>query len=285
MAILTGINTRLSGSAGDWTFAQVAGKTVAKQKVAPKATPVRTMPIMRRRVQWGNLVNLFRSFEGTLHPSFENRPDGVSDYNAFMQANIDTVPVYLTKDEARQGGSVVAAYQITRGSLPSVAVTEGTDYVVSSIGVGTGFVIDDDTTVKEFSDAVVNNNDGYHHGDQITFFLASQTVNAATQVPYVKIDAYEVTQDQTDNVTTLYSLVTHNGFEVSGGKLAIETGFNGAVAWVHSVRGQNGTRVSTQRFFVMNNLLPEYQTAAKLAEAVESYGGVRPEEFLTPNGD
>ncbi|MBQ6069727.1 MAG: hypothetical protein IJK84_09500 [Bacteroidales bacterium] len=34
MAILTGINTRHSGSAGEWTFARLGGKTVAKQKVA-----------------------------------------------------------------------------------------------------------------------------------------------------------------------------------------------------------------------------------------------------------
>ena len=43
MAILTGINTRLHGSAGDWTFARVGDRTIAKQKVEKKAVPTRTL--------------------------------------------------------------------------------------------------------------------------------------------------------------------------------------------------------------------------------------------------
>ena len=70
MAILTGINTRLRGSAGEWTFTRLGGRTVAKQKVERKEIPSRTFAQMRHRVRWANLVKLFRAFTGTLHHSF-----------------------------------------------------------------------------------------------------------------------------------------------------------------------------------------------------------------------
>ena len=68
MAILSGINTRLRGSAGDWTFSRLNGQTVAKQKVETKENPTRTFAQMIRRVQWANLVALYQAFEGNLHP-------------------------------------------------------------------------------------------------------------------------------------------------------------------------------------------------------------------------
>ena len=158
MAILTGINTRLRGSAGEWTFTRLGGRTVAKQKVERKEIPSRTFAQMRHRVRWANLVNLFRAFTGTLHPSFESRPQGVSDFNMFISSNIGGSPVYLTSQEATQGGAVVAPYQITRGSLPSVEVVAngpngevGTDISLGSLTIG------ESTTLKQFSDAVVNN--------------------------------------------------------------------------------------------------------------------------------
>ena len=193
MAILTGINTRLRGSAGEWTFTRLGGRTVAKQKVERKEIPSRTFAQMRHRVRWANLVNLFRAFTGTLHPSFESRPQGVSDFNMFISSNIGGSPVYLTSQEATQGGAVVAPYQITRGSLPSVEVVAngpngevGTDISLGSLTIG------ESTTLKQFSDAVVNNNANYQNGDQISCFVAKQSTNSVTGVPYVEIDAYEV---------------------------------------------------------------------------------------------
>ena len=88
MAILNGINTKLRGSIGQYTFQRLNGQTVAKEKVEKKAIPVRTLTQMLRRVRWANLVNMYRAFEGTLHPSFESKDPRVSDYNMFMQATM-----------------------------------------------------------------------------------------------------------------------------------------------------------------------------------------------------
>ena len=85
MAILTGIFRKQTGSIGDMTLHVVNGQTVTSEKVTRNTS--KTFAQMVRRVQWANLVNLFRSFEGTLHPSFESRPRSWSDFNAFMSAN------------------------------------------------------------------------------------------------------------------------------------------------------------------------------------------------------
>lgn len=291
MAILTGINTRLRGSAGDWTYARLNGQTVAKQKVAPKDVPVRSYRQMLRRVQWANIVNVWRAFSGNNHPSFENRGARVSDFNEFMSANLGSVPVYLTKDQARQGGAVIAAYQVTRGSLPSIVMEEvpGTGgapgKVSTDIALGS-LTVDASTTVKEFSEAVVSNNGDYFHGDQITCFLARQTVNATSQVPYVKIDAMEVTLDLNDNSTKLYDVVDAEGFSSNNGRLGTSlTNFTGGIVWIHSRRAKSKTAVSSQRFLVKGNLLQNYTTEAARTEAILSYGGVLGDQFLTPNDE
>jgi hypothetical protein len=285
MAILTGIGTRMKGSAGDWTYSRVGGSTIAKQKMEKKENPSRSFAQMARRVRWRNIQNMWAAFEGTLRPSFEGKAERVSDANAFMSANIGGVPVYLTKEEAKQGACVVAAYEITHGSLPSIGVMTGTgDVPVSNIALGS-LVIDDDTTLKQFSNAVVNNNPSFMHGDQISCYIATQEQNSVTGIPYAKIKAYEVTLNQLDEETLLSDLVPANGFSSVDGKLGASGTVIGGIAWVHSRKVSGRTLVSSQSFFVNNALLSQYQTAAKRIEAILSYGGKVSQLFLVPNTD
>lgn len=281
MAILSGINTQLRGSAGDWTFSQVGGKTVAKQKVAKKAFPVRTLAIMRQRMQWANLVNVFRAFGGNDRPSFQNRPQGVSDFNMFIQANLGTQPVYLLKSFAEQGGALVADYQVTRGSLPSIEAVSEEGMVLTDVSLGS-LTIGASTTVKDFAKAVVENNDDFAYGDQITCFIAVQAVNNATQVPYLKMRSMKVVLDGMDEDTLLYSLVSSDGFASVEGKLGSTRALNGGIVWVHSRATQSGTLVSTQRFVVNNPILTQFQGEAALQKAITTYGGLSGEQYLTP---
>lgn len=284
MAILTGINTRLKGSAGDWTFSRLKGQTVAKQKVETKDTPTRTRKQMRRRMQWANIVTLWRAFSAKLHPSFEGKERTVTDYNEFVCANVGFVPVYLDKDEVRKGGCVVGPYQLTRGTLPSISVGDGTGGVKKTdIELGSGFSITAATTVKAFTDAVLAHNANFQNHDQITVFIARQMVNAATQVPYIVIEAERITLDQNDDETTVRSLVGAAGFSVVDDCLGAAAAVNGAIAWVHSRNTASGTKVSTQYFVVTNTLLEQYQTVGKLNSAIESYGGLNEEAYLTPD--
>ena len=275
----------MKGSAGDWTYSRVGGSTIAKQKVEKKENPSRSFAQEARRVRWRNIQNLWASFSGTLRPSFEDKVARVSDANAFISVNIDGTPVYLTKEEAKQGACVVAAYQMTKGTLPSISVTARTgDVPVSNIALG-NLVIDSDTTLKQFSNAVVNNNPKFVHGDQISCYIVTQEQNSVTGIPYVETQAYEVTLNQMDEETLLSDLVPANGFSTVDGKLGASGAVVGGITWVHSRKGNGRTLVSTQSLFVNNALLTQYQTAAKRIEAILSYGGKVSQLFLVPNTD
>lgn len=285
MAILTGINSKMRGKVGNWVYARLNGQTIAKEKADKKATPTRTRAQMLTRMQWANLVNLYGSFKGTLHPSFENKPMTRSDYNMFISANVNANPVYLTQNQARQGGCLVAAYQITRGKLPSITVEFGNNNVPeSNIAVGS-ITLGNSTTLKAFSDAIIQNNTGWMSGDQLSVFVAHQMMDASTGVPRVEINAVEVTLDSAADTTMLSDLVETSFFAVVDGCLALSGPVNGGVAFVHSRYVNGKTSVSTQFFVVNNSYLAQYQTNSAYENAVLSYGGINKDDFLTPNID
>ena len=285
MAILTGINSKMRGKVGNWVYARLNGQTVAKEKADKKATPTRTRAQMLTRMQWANLVNLYGSFKGTLHPSFENKPMTRSDYNMFISANVNANPVYLTQNQARQGGCLVAAYQITRGKLPSISVElDGSNLFTSDIAMGT-ITIGNSTTLKAFSDAITQNNSGWMNGDQLSVYIATQSMDAQTGVPRVDINAIEITLDHDGDTTMLSDIIDPSLFAVTGGKLGLSSVVNGGVAFVHSRIVNGKTSVSTQFFVVNNSYLAQYQTSGAYQNAVASYGGINKDDFLTPNID
>ena len=285
MAILNGINTKLRGSIGQYTFQRLNGQTVAKEKVEKKAIPVRTLTQMMRRVRWANLVNMYRAFEGTLHPSFESKDPRVSDYNMFIQANINSSNVAISKNEAVQGACVVAAYQITRGQLPGIMVSVDSSHAFTTdISVG-GLSIGASTTLKAFSDAIIQNNPTWRDGDQLSLYIATQEVDGVSGMPRVSMQAIEVTLDTSDEDTLLEDITGQNVYDVQDGMLKYKGVVIGGVACVHSRKVNGKTIVSTQRFVVDNPSLAPYTSQAAFDTAIESYGGVNKEQFLTPNVD
>ena len=286
MAILNGINTKLRGSIGQYTFQRLNGQTVAKEKIEKKAIPVRTLSQMLRRVRWANLVNMYQAFEGTLHPSFESKDPRVSDYNMFMQANINSSNVAISKEEAVQGACVVAPYQITRGQLPGVMVSiDSSHHAVTDIAVGGLAAIGASTTLKAFSDAIIQNNPTWRNGDQLSLYVAIQTVDGVSGMPRVEMQAIEVTLDTSDEDTLLEDIVGQNVYDVQDGMLRYKSPLIGGIACVHSRKVNGKTIVSTQRFVVDNPTLAQYTTQAAFDTAIQSYGGVNKEQFLTPNVD
>lgn len=281
MAILTGVNSKLRGSIGNITYQRINGQTVAKEKVEKKATPRRTLAQMRKRMAWANIVHIWQSFKGDLHPSFEGKDRRSTDFNEFMSANLAGSGVYLTKNESMQGGAVVEAYQVTRGSIPSVGVAFGENGVpVTDIAVG-DLAFGASTTLRRFSQAIINNNRNWEYGDQLTVFIARQTVNSTTGIPLVNIEAVEITLGDSD-VQLIGDLVDVDLFVVNDGYLGLAGTVNGGVAVIHSRKTQGETRVSTQFFVVSNPLLVQYQSSTAFETAVNSYGGINSEEFLTP---
>lgn len=287
MSKVTGLFRKQRGSVGDVTFRQVSGVSIMSEKANPSQP--RTFAQMRRRVQFRNIQNMWSVLNPYNHPSFQEARGLLRDSNIFMSRNLGMVPVYLTAGEAKQGAVVVAPYQVTSGSLPSISVSaNGTSGEVGTdISLGT-LVVSDSTTLKQFSDAIVENNPHFLFGDQITAYVAYQSVNTVTGVPYVDVKAFEVTLDHEDTETLIADLdpeLLVFAKQGSSDKLGMNQTVNGGVVYIHSRKSASKTLVSSQRIVVSNTLLARYQSGAKLTEAINSYGGSVSANYLTPNVD
>ena len=274
----------MSGRIGQFIYRRTKSGTVVYEAPA-KGVAKRTEAQMQMRTQWGNLAGVFRQFNRTLKRGFEGLNGRMSDFNAFLQANIGVVKVYVGKTVLLNGGSVLAPYQITRGSLPSVAMRLGDGNVlVSDISLG-GLAITATTTVADFSNALIACNDDYEAGDQLTFFYGQQTTDNVTGVPRAKVSGFKVMLDPQDTMP-LWDVVSPLGFSSADGCLAMNDGISDAAAvWVHSREdGAGGVRVSTQFMYVDSGILDKYQGSEAMKDAADSYGGINNSAaYLNPN--
>ena len=280
MAILNGILKKLNGSAGSLTFKQVNGQTVVSEKVTAVRNS-RTPAQQRQRTKWGNVVQMYKGIMPLINNGFESKAVGCNDFQMFMKVNMPVTDIYLTRQEVAGGGCIAAPYQITQGSLPSIVISGEGDNVRTDISLG-GLTIDENTTVKDFAQAVVNNNADYDYGDQISFFDVLQRVNAVTGIPYCQFLATNVVLDKASEVKLL-DMVSKYGFATVDGFLGhIEGEGAGVFAWVHTRKSSGKTLVSTQSLINNNaDMIAEYSGAEAYKRSVKTYGGEN-SAFLTP---
>ena len=282
MAKFTGLLRKQVGSIGDLTFKQVNGQTIVSEKITQMTNP-RSDGQMRVRTRWNNIVANFKAIRPKLKKGFETKAAGLSDFNMFMKMNMQKEPVYLTKQNVAAGACVAAPYQITQGSLPAIVTTGTGQNVVTDISIGVGGV-SASTTVAQFSKAVVDNNEDYRYGDQISYFLVKQKVNADTQIPYCQFRACCVVLDE-NNADKLWDVVDRNGFSLRDSALA-HSGDDGdcVYAWVHSRQSYSGELlVSSQSFVNANSKLADYTSELAYNLASSSYG-IGEDAFLVPTG-
>ena len=275
MGKIFGANTKISGKVGQLLYRQTRTGTVISELPVKPAIPRRSARQMDRRTQWGNLAAIYKQFDSMLRRGYENLPPQMSVFNAFIQANIDVVKVYITKTIRLNGGAILAPYQITRGSLPSISMAKNaSNILVSGIRLGS-LAIDANTTVGQFSQAVIDNNDAFDEGDQLTFFHGLQSIDTVTRTPRATIRGYKVVLSTAED-TKLWDVVDRIGFSVTDNCLATSQQItNGAAVWVHSRETADGAlKVSTQLFFVENSALATYQGRTAFTAAANSYGGI-----------
>ena len=283
MGKLTGIISKISGSAGNVTFKLRSGETIVSEKVTQVRNP-RTNAQMQTRTKWGNIIAMYKGIRPLLNYGFENKPKNLSDYNMFVKLNMQRPAVYLTKQQVAGGGCVACAYQITQGSLPSIVISgtgnnSATDIYLGSLTIGAS------TTVAEFSQAVVQNNADYKYGDQISFFEITQQTNAETGIPYCQFSASKVVLDAADT-SVLWDVAGRAGFYGQDSMLGhYGAAFVGAFGWVHSRKSDGKTLVSSQNLIAVNaTLLAEHQGDAAYTLSKSSYGASI-ESFLIPDGE
>ena len=283
MGKLTGIISKISGSAGNVTFKLRSGETIVSEKVTQVRNP-RTNAQMQTRTKWGNIIAMYKGIRPLLNYGFENKPKNLSDYNMFVKVNMQRTPIYLTKQAVAGGACIATAYQISQGSLPAIVVNGTGQNGVTDIRLG-GLTIGSNTTVADFSAAVVNNNPDYKYGDQISFFLVKQLVNANTEIPYCQFSAAKVILDAANEDPLTDVTGGSTGFKAVDGNLG-HSGSDGdcAYTWVHTRKADGKTLVSSQDLLVANSKESDYQGENAYTLSKSSYGsGI--ESFLVPDGN
>jgi len=167
------------------------------RELAASVTNVRSLSQMRQRTQLSNLVSVWKNMAfWAKSGAFESKKTTMSDYNAFVQANMNRFPVYLSKSMAENGAAVIAPYIISKGSLLPVTTTfdANNEYFASDINLGTSEPTGSET-MGDIYQRIIDNNNGIKNGDQISYIQVVQTT--INEVPRIVVRAYEFTIDVT----------------------------------------------------------------------------------------
>lgn len=278
--------TNLSGSVGGVTYRRVGGVTVASQKVPMHVEHTRTARLMLTRMKWVNLVALWKVINQTgWHPSFQRENRRVSDFNMFLRTNFPAAATFIDKGISRAYGSVVAPVHLTSGSFLSPIVATIDSNNIASSDLSCNIAIGDSTTLKAFSEAIVESNSGWLMGDKLTILIVRQDVSHG--IPFGVPTALSVTMDDSDaaEATLLSDVLDVSLLSNEGGVLIISGTVNGGVAFVHSRLVDGDTICSNADLVVRNSYLATYQGLSAFNKAAESYGGVARNQLLTPDID
>lgn len=272
--------TAMNGSVGAVTYVTRKGITVAKQKVPAKLNYTKTVRSMSPRMRWMAIVRIWQAMNTVgWHPSFKNKEGLQSDFNMFMKAN-GSVDVWLTKDIVSANGGVVAPVQVTQGGLPSIGGTMTDGGFLTTISMG-GITIGASTTLRSFSNAILENNPDWQNGDQLTVVVLTQSVDASTNIPRIVPRIAEIILDNEDDGTLLGDIVGTNLLDVADGKLRVMS-VNGGACVVRSTGEGDTFDVSTEYLGMNNAILSQYTSQSALLNAINSYGGLSGVQFLVP---
>lgn len=276
--------TNLVGSVGGVTYRRVGGVTVASQKVPMHVEHTRTAALMLTRMKWVNLVALWKVINSTgWHPSFQRENRRISDFNMFLRANFAAANTFITKSVSRAYGCVVAPCRLTSGSFlsPVDVSVSGTGRFETDIAYMSA--LGNSTTLKAFSEEIIENNPGWEPGDKLTILMVQQLMT--NNVPYGKATAIDVTLrvDDDAETTLLNEFFDPVSLMTDGTVLQLTAMFEGGVGVVHSRIVDGETLCSTQDLVIHNQFLSTYQGLQAFNSAAESYGGVARNQLLTPD--
>lgn len=276
-------NTMRRGRVGETTYYVSGGQQIARQALNSSnygSSARRSQSQQSRRVLWANLVNFYKVSSSWMPKAFESKKRNQSDYNKFMSVNIGTAAVALTKAEAAAGACIAAGYIVSQGSLPSIEVTATASAWYTNLKLGS-LTIAANTTVQQFSQALVDNNGHCRMGQQLSFVSYQQSVDALG-TPRLICRCYEVTLSE-DNTDPLRDYLPEFCSQTVANNLGTSSDISvGGFAYILSEQANNGLLVSTQQL-VQNNsaLISQYTSEAQRKKAIASYG-VDSEVILSP---
>lgn len=189
-----------TGGAGGYSFYVRKGEQVIRQRKNNSnygSGASRTYAQMIRRIKWGNLVNVFKAMKSWQPKAYDSKKQGQTDYNIFMQLNINRATAALTREMCLSGCAVIEPCQVSRGSLPPIALALAgsgnqyvTDIVISNAIAGS-------TTVGQLATDILANNPQFQEGDNLAFCFFYNWKDSRVEWPFVSTRYTEITLDKT----------------------------------------------------------------------------------------
>lgn len=287
MAVINSVYMRgAKQKLGGVVFYQQSGRTLARE-LAPQVSNPRTSSQMSQRTKLANVVEMYKANKFWMKGAFENKPSKESDYNAFVKANLSTSLVTQSKSEAAANACVVAPYVVTSGSLLSVEHEVNGLMLISNIYLG-DLTIGQNTTVGDFSTAVLAANNHLREGMQLSLVVNMQRVNESTGIPYVVVRAFELIFNKTSQALLSdyfgSGILGNDGDHGDQLRANLRTLEYGGACFILSETQSGRTAVSSQSLVMYgpNAVYAEYTAEGKAATDAASYGE-NTEAFLDSN--
>ena len=285
------INPLQVGKVGAYSMYVRKGEQVVRQRKNSSnygEEARRSMSQQRRRVLWPNLVAFYKANSFWMKGAFTTKKAGQTDYNVFMQANIETARIPFSKPMAEEGWCVADNFKISDGSLSKIGITknQGNQWQLS-LSLGSS-AFPDTITVGELSQRIIANNIGWQDGDALVY-IVMDNIEMIPDPLRVYPEYCEFVLDTTSTENIENTLMFSNPYlEIDSLKLVDSTtqtseGVYGLVA-IHT-RNDRNLEVSTQKVVVTSDLLiNQATTPAAWTAAVNSYG-VDSNVMLSPGGE
>lgn len=272
-------NPMYVGGAGGYSFYVRGGEQIVRQRKNNSnygESASRTFPQMVRRVRWPNLVNLYKLMKSWQPKAYESKKEGQTDYNIFMSLNISRASVALTKDMSLADNCVIEPYQISRGSLPSVALAAVAGSSLYSTDIVLSSAIGASTTVGQLSADIIANNIAFNNGDNLAVIKFQNWTDPRTEWPIARSVYAELTLD-TSSVALVADIPVIGGAlsRSSDGVLAIASNLSSEVAAtiIHTRKSAQQLQVSTQEIVMLDSSLVDLFTGdAWVMACIETYG-------------
>ncbi|MEE1234961.1 MAG: hypothetical protein UHS50_04670 [Bacteroidaceae bacterium] len=278
-------NPMYVGGAGGYSFYVRKGEQVIRQRKNNSnygASASRTYAQMIRRVKWGNLVNVFKAMKTWQPKAYDSKKQGQTDYNIFMQLNINKATAALTREMCLSGCAVIEPCQVSRGSLPPIALAlagSGNQYV-SDIVISNA--IQGSTTVGQLSTDILANNPQFQEGDNLAICIFYNWKDSRVEWPFVSTRYTEITLDTTSSVVINSIPALDNrlskstgGFLQASWSAGSTTSPNNEVGMVliHTRKNASMLAVSSQEIVMnSNSILSEYVGNTWYQTCIDTYG-------------
>lgn len=278
-------NPMYTGGAGGYSFYVRKGEQVIRQRKNNSnygSGASRTYAQMIRRIKWGNLVNVFKAMKTWQPKAYDSKKQGQTDYNIFMQLNINRATAALTREMCLSGCAVIEPCQVSRGSLPPIALAlagSGNQYV-SDIVISNA--ITGSTTVGQLSTDILANNPQFQAGDNLAFCFFYNWKDSRVEWPFVSTRYTEITLDTT-------SATVINSIPSLDNRLSKSTGGNLQASWsagtplspnnevgmvlIHTRKSASMLAVSSQEIVVNgNSILSSFVGNDWYQTCIDTYG-------------